>query len=160
MKKTTQLAVCALLVSTMSVSCTGLFDADTIHSSDLGRAGTTYSAVVVDAQAITIAASTTAKTASAAAGALAGGAAASMLGGGSGKTMATAGGAIVGGLLGMGAANQLGKQKAQRITLQVEGRKGLVTLNQEVTKQFGYLSAGQQGTYTEVPGGKSYFRPY
>ncbi len=160
MKKITQIAICSLILSSLSVSCTGLTDANTIHSSSLGRPGTSYPAVIVATQAIEVAASNTAKTASAAVGAVAGGLAGSLLGGGSAKTYTTGGGAILGGLAGMGVASQVGKTRAQRITMQVEGKKNYITIDQTVTKDFGDLYEGQQGVYTEVPGGQSYFRPY
>ncbi len=157
---TKSLIIISTLIGGLALtSCSGMKSITSVAPSAMGVVGKSYDATVLSARMVEVQADSTSKNIGTIAGALAGGAAGSMLGKGSGNTLATAGGAIAGGLLGRGVTSAAATTPGQQLKVKVTGSNATYTITQPVYEEYGVIQPGTQGQLIES-GNNSYFEPY
>lgn len=138
-------------------SCATMGDFNTVSASEMGTPQQVLPATVIAAQAVTQESSSSTRNMGTLIGAGIGLGAGQLLGGGRGRTAAAVGMAAGGALAGRYLADSMGRTKAQRLTVRIDGSGETYSFVQPIYKQIGAISVGAHGMYYH--GNNAHFVP-
>ena len=153
----TSLLASGLLLS----SCASMGDYNTVTAAEMGTPQQVLPATVIAAQAVTQESSSSTRNMGTLIGAGVGLGGGQLLGRGKGRTAATIGMAAAGALAGRYLADSMGRTKAQRLTVRIDGGTETFSFVQPIYKQVGAIPVGAHGMYYHgtnahfVPDGQS-----
>ena len=147
----------ALLSAGLLSSCATMGDFGSATSANMGVPTQVLPATVVSVEEVTQETSSTAKNIGTAIGGLVGAGAGQLLGKGQGRIVSTAGLGAAGALAGRYLIDAMGRTKAQRITVRVDATGGNYTFVQPIYKQHGAIAPGTHGMYYH--GNNAHFVP-
>ncbi len=140
---------CAIVAGSamLLASCSTMVDGNNVAPEKVGYGAQAFPATVVAAKNVNIETTKSAKSVGTGVGAVLGAASGSLLGGGTGKLVSTAGFGVAGALAGRYLTDAMGNTKGQNITVQIDGTNQLYSVTQPVSQQYGYIPVGAHGMY-------------
>lgn len=139
-------------VSMLVASCASMADFGMVKTSEVGVAQQVLPATVISVESKTIETSSTSRNVGTAVGGAVGVGAGQLLGRGKGRAASTIGMGVVGALAGRYLTDQMGQTKAQQITVKLDGSGEVFSFVQPIYKQVGAISAGMHGNYYHSSG--------
>lgn len=139
-------------------SCTGTRSLNTVPASSLGSVGQLIPGTVTGERTIDVEATDTARNLGTGVGAALGAGAGSMLGSGSGQIVSSVGFGVLGAAVGRGIGGEVGKTKAQVLTVQSDVGGQSYTVTQPIYKEIGAIQVGTHGNL-QLGGAESKFLP-
>lgn len=138
-------------------SCASMVDYNTVTSAQMGTPQQVLPATVISAQTVTQESDASTRNVGTVVGAAVGMGGGQLLGKGKGRAASTIGMAAAGALAGRYLADSVGRTKAQRLTVRVDGSGETFSFVQPIYKQVGAIPVGAHGMYYH--GSNAHFVP-